>query len=110
MCAERYRAMAGPCAPRPMAHGYPGTRSCRTCPTRALARLDGVRRYLELDEAVAGDLREGRRCDDAAPDREPRLVDRDEDDEPRVLRRHDADERCDVAGGGVAAPLRLRRG
>ena len=70
----------------------------------------GVRRDLELDEAVAGDLGERGRGDDAAPDRAARLVDRDEHDEPRVLRRHDADERGHVTRARVAATLRLRRG
>ena len=69
-----------------------------------------VRRDLELDEAVTCDLGEGRRGDDAAPDRAVRLVDRDEHDEPRILRRHDADERGDVARGRVAAALGLRGG
>jgi hypothetical protein len=47
---------------------------------------------LELGKAVASDLREGRRSDDAAPDRQTRLVDRHEDDQPWILRRHDAYE------------------
>ena len=101
--------------------GLPRTASGASAATRRSSSMSGgtlpsgggvrcrVRRDLELDEAVARDLGEGGRRDDAAPDRSVRLVDRDEHDEPRVLRRHDADERGDVARVGVPARARASR-
>ena len=74
-------------------------------------RGGGVGRDLQVLEVEARDLLEGRRGDDAAPDRAARLVDRDQDDEARPRRGDDPDERGDVPAGGVAAVrIRLLRG
>ena len=80
-----------------------------TLPSGGARSVCRIGRDLELDEAVARDLGEGGRRDDAAPDRSVRLVDRDQHDESRILRRHDADERGDVARARVAATLGLLR-
>ncbi len=61
----------------------------------------GTSRYWS---ANAGDLGEGRRGHRAAPDRAPRLVDRDEDARAAACRsRHEPDERSHVLRGRVAA-------
>ena len=66
-------------------HGRAGTQLNSLAGERTPSAWRRVRRDLELGEAVPGDLGEGRCGDDAAPDREARLVDRDEHDQPRIL-------------------------
>src|SRR5437879_11344970 len=72
-------------------------------PLSLAARPAVVWGYLHVLQVVCGDLREGRRGHDTAPDRVPRLVDHDEDDELRVRGRHHADERRDVPSLRVPA-------